>query len=79
MESKMKILNDPWINGALKSTPKAQRAFDLALKADSDRQEKAIKYHDAIASDDDRSRVDAIEGEYGEICAWYWEDSLNAS
>ena len=60
---------DPWAGGSMQSTQIAQRQFQRARRFSAEQVEWADEYHDSQASGADRARIDAIEGDEGQIIA----------
>lgn len=68
---------DPWTGGACGSLRGAQLAFDRCAGTYTDDEiQDGIDHHNANADDTDSDRVESLDGEFGEICAWYWRPAI---
>lgn len=55
------------------TTSHAQRDFDRCSGTyTDDERTEGLEAHATAADDGDRARVDALTGDLGERCAWYW-------
>lgn len=73
----MTTQKDPWTGGLFGSTKAAQKALGNQTFSD-EQMEWSVEYHNNIATDEDRARVEALEGDEAQKVAWYWNNSYCA-
>jgi len=73
----MTTQKNPWTGGLFGNTEAAQKAFGNQTFSD-EQVEWSEEYHHNIATAADRARVESLEGDEGQIIAWYWNDSFRA-